>query len=194
MRQHGSTRSSASLVLLAVLALACGSSGIAPSLTRNESTATNALTSAAGTLVVLAGVPSGIGSADGTGSAARFSYPKGVAVDGSGNVYVADYNNDTIRKVTPAGVVTTLAGSPGVIGSADGTGSAAQFNSPQGVAVDGSGNVYVADSGNSTIRKVTPAGVVTTLAGSAGVNGSADGTGSAARFNSPAGVAVDGSG
>ena len=90
--------------------------------------------------------------------------------------------NHTIRKVTPAGVVTTLAGLAGSSGSADGTGSAARFYHPSGVAVDSAGNVYVADCGNHTIRKVTPAGVVTTLAGLAGNHGSADGTGSAARF------------
>jgi len=148
----------------------------------------------AGVVSTLAGLAGTDGSADGTGSAAQFSGPSGVAVDGSGNVYVADSNNSTIRKVTPAGVVTTLAGSAGNPGSADGTGSAAQFSGPSGVAVDGSGNVYVADAGNDTIRKVTPAGVVTTLAGSAGNPGSADGTGSTAQFYQPGGVAVDGSG
>ncbi len=136
----------------------------------------------------------GSGNTDGTGSAARFNLPRGVAVDGSGNLYVADYNNHTIRKVTPAGVVTTLAGSAGSPGSADGTGSAARFNGPSGVAVDGSGNLYVADRSNHTIRKVTPAGVVTTLAGSAESSGAANGTGSTARFNGPLSVAVDGSG
>ena len=90
-----------------------------------------------------------------------------MAVDGTGNVYVADSYNRTIRKVTPGGVVTTLAGMAGSWGSADGTGSAARFNYPSGVAVDSAGNVYVADTGNHTIRKVTPAGVVTTLAGNA---------------------------
>ena len=135
------------------------------------------------------------GSADGTGSAARFYNPTGVAVDSAGNVYVADTDNYTIRKITPGGVVTTtLAGLAGQLGSADGTGSAARFNYPIGVAVDSAGNVYVADTGNYTIRKITPAGVVTTLAGSAGQIGSADGTGSAARFFFPYGVAVDSAG
>jgi sugar lactone lactonase YvrE len=134
------------------------------------------------------------GSADGTGSAAQFNQPSGVAVDGAGNVYVADLGNHTIRKVTPAGVVTTLAGRPGNSGSADGRGSAAQFDNPYGVAVDSAGNVYVADTWNCTIRKVTPTGGVTTLAGLAGSPGNADGTGSAAQFNQPSGVAVDGAG
>ena len=96
------------------------------------------------TFTTLAGI-AGHGSVDGTGSAARFRYPCGVAVDSAGNVYVADTGNHTIRKVTPAGVVTTLAGLAGSSGSADGTGSAARFNGPAGVAVDSAGNVYVAD-------------------------------------------------
>ncbi len=148
----------------------------------------------AGVVSTLAGSPGQSGSADGTGGAARFNDPLGVAVDGAGNAYVADTFNDTIRMITPAGVVTTLAGAPGQRGSADGTGSAARFAYPEGVAVDGAGNVYVADSANDTIRMITPAGVVTTLAGSPGQYGSADGTGSAARFVGPEGVAVDGAG
>jgi len=91
----------------------------------------------------------------------------------------------------PANVVTTLAGLAGQHGSTDGTGSAARFNLPQNVAVDSAGNVYAADRTNDTIRKITPAGVVTTLAGTAGVAGSADGTGPAASFSLPEGVAVD---
>ena len=147
-----------------------------------------------GAVTTLAGSPGIQGSADGTRNEAKFNSPQGVAVDKSGNVYVADRNNCTIRKVTPGGVVTTLAGYSGVVGDADGTGSAARFNHPEGVAVDGSRNVYVADGLNHTIRKVTPDGVVTTLAGSPGVSGNTDGIGSAARFNVPVGVAVDGSG
>ena len=147
-----------------------------------------------GVVTTLAGLATSHGSADGAGSAARFFSPMGVAVDSAGNVYVADSLNHTIRKVTPAGVVTTLAGLAGSYGSDDGTGSAARFNQPYGVAVDSAGNVYVADTGNDTIRKVAPGGVVTTLAGLAGNRGSADGTGSDARFYNPYGVAADSAG
>ena len=134
----------------------------------------------------------------GRGAPRGFTFPCGVAVDTSGTVYVADSGNNTIRKVTPAGVVTTLAGLAGNnTGSADGTGSAALFDGPVRVAVDTNGNVYVSDFFNQTIRKVTPVGtnwVVTTLAGLAGHAGSTDGTNSAARFNGPEGVAVDSAG
>jgi uncharacterized repeat protein (TIGR01451 family) len=132
-----------------------------------------------------------IGSADGTGSAAQFYYPFAVAVDGNGNVYVADTNNYTVRKITPAGVVTTLAGLAGNHDYRDGTGSNAGFGNLFGIAADSTGNVYVADNTYSTIRKITAAGVVTTLAGAPGISGSADGTGSAAQFYSPRGIAVD---
>jgi hypothetical protein len=128
---------------------------------------------------------------DGTGSNARFAGPFGVATDGAGDIYVTDIFDFTIRKVTPTGEVTTLAGLSRSVGSADGSGSGARFSSPEGVAADNVGNVYVADTGNGTIRKVTPAGVVTTLAGLAGMSGTNDGIGSAARFSSPADVAVD---
>ena len=103
-------------------------------------------------------------------------------MDGSGNLYVADTLTSTIRKITPGGVVSTLAGSAGQRGSTDGNGSVALFYQPDGVAVDGSGNVYVADTYNHTVRKITPGGVVSTLAGSAGQSGSTDGSGSAAGF------------
>lgn len=147
-----------------------------------------------GTVSTLAGLSGTPGSADGTGSAARFRFPAGVALDVLGNVYVTDSENHTIRKVTPAGVVTTVAGLPGALGGADGTGSAARFSRPTGIAADAFGSLWVADGGNHAIRKVTPAGEVTTVAGAAGVAGSVDGTGSAARFYYPSGVAVGGSG
>ena len=147
-----------------------------------------------GAVTLFAGTAGSSGSTDAIGSAARFNFPFGVAVDGPGNVYVADYFNFTIRKITAAGVVTTLAGAAGSSGSTDATGSAARFKNPDGIAVDESGNVYVADYNNHTIRKITAAGVVTTLAGTAGSNGTIDGTGSAARFSYPSGVAADGSG
>ena len=149
---------------------------------------------AIGVVTTLAGTAGSSGSSDGTGSAARFQYPNGVAVDSSGNVYVADTLNHSIRKITAGGVVTTLAGAAFFYGNADGAGSVARFSYPNGVAVDSSGNVYVADTLNHTIRKITAGGVVTTLAGTAVSIGSADGTGHAARFSSPNGVAVDSSG
>jgi hypothetical protein len=109
------------------------------------------------TLAGLAGVA---GSADGTNSAARFNWPSGVALDSAGNLYVADQVNQMIRKVRPVGtnwVVTTLAGLAGNDGSTDGTGSVARFHDPVGVAVDSTGNLYVAEWGNSTVRKGFPA-------------------------------------
>ncbi len=134
------------------------------------------------------------GSADGQGNAAQFGNPDRIATDGAGNVYVADVGNYTIRKITPAGSVTTLAGMVGIAGSADGQGNAARFGLINGLAVDRAGNVFVADSSNQTIRKITPAGLVSTLAGLAGNPGSADGVGSAARFDTPGGLAVDSNG
>jgi len=148
----------------------------------------------AGVVTTLAGLAGSSGSADGTGSAARFSYPIGAAADGAGNIYVGDSENCTIRKVTLAGAVTTLAGLARNWGTLDGTGSAARFVDPSGLAVDGAGNVYVTDADADLVRKVTPAGLVTTLAGLALVPGAADGTGSAARFNRAQGVAVDDAG
>jgi hypothetical protein len=149
---------------------------------------------AGGVVTTLAGTAGDAGVTDGTGTAALFNQPYGVAISSSGNLFVVEYGSDTIREVTQAGVVTTLAGIAGTAGHADGTGTAASFAQPTGIAIDGSGNLYVADAGNNTIRKVTSAGVVTTIAGSAGTTGSADGTGAAARFNSPRGVAVDSNG
>jgi sugar lactone lactonase YvrE len=149
---------------------------------------------AAGVVTTLAGLAGIDGNVDGTGNVARFNDPTGIAVDAVGNLYVADEWNSAIRKITPAGVVTTFAGLSGTWGNVDDTGSAARFSSPAGIAVDAVGNLYVADSGNATIRKITPAGVVTTLAGLAGTRGSIDGTGTAARFSNPFGIAVDAAG
>ena len=147
----------------------------------------------AGLVSTLAGLNNTPGSQNGTGAAARFNHPEGVGVDLSSNIYVADQYNHTIRKITPAGAVSTLAGLAGNPGSIDGTGNGARFNNPSSVATDAAGNVYVADFGNNTIRKITPAGVVTTLAGLAGATGSVNGNGNAARFYAPYGVAVDSS-
>jgi hypothetical protein len=144
-----------------------------------------------GVVTTLAGLLGTSGTNNGTGTAARFTNPLGVAVDASGNVYVGDAGNHAIRKITPAGAVTTLAGLIGTSGTNDGVGSEARFKFPEHVAVDRSNFVYVADAGNSCIRKVAPDGTVTTLAGLSGNRGSDDGTNSAARFYSPFGIAVD---
>jgi sugar lactone lactonase YvrE len=140
------------------------------------------------------------GAADGTNSSARFYQPSGLALDGAGNIYVADLLNHTIRKIALAGtnwVVSTLAGLAGTLGSADGTNDQARFNRPSAIAVDISGNLYVTDNYNQTIRKLTGIGtnwIVSTIAGLAGVKGSDDGTNSQARFNGPQAIAADGNG
>jgi sugar lactone lactonase YvrE len=150
--------------------------------------------SPSGEVRTVAGLAGSLGRQDGIGAAARFTNPAGLAVDAAGNVYVADVWGPTLRKVTPAGVVTTLAGRPGDYGSDDGAATTARFSGPTGVALDAVGNLYVADAYNSTVRKITPAGVVSTLAGTAGQSGSADGVGAAARFSYPTGLAVDAAG
>lgn len=150
-----------------------------------------------GEVTTLAGLAGSSGSADGTGSTARFFEPHSLAVDALGNVFVADFVNSTVRKITPEGVVTTIAGRAGSNGSVNGLGSAARFYFPQGIAVDGAGTLYVSDTDNGTIRKVAPVGtnwMVTTIAGLAGVGGSADGTNGAARFVGPKGCGVDAAG
>jgi sugar lactone lactonase YvrE len=163
---------------------------VTPPLQSNPGIAPPAL----GIVTTLAGQAGVSGSSDGSGTAASFNHPAGVAVDNSGNVYVADTNNNEIRKVTAAGFVSTLAGLTGHAGSADGSGPAASFNGPSGIVVDTVGNLFVADTLNHTIRKVTSSGAVTTIAGVAGVSGLADDTGSAARFHGPQGLALDASG
>lgn len=140
------------------------------------------------TVTTLAGVAGSYGSTDGTGTAARFNSPYSITTDGT-NLYVADSGNSTIRKIIIAtGQVTTLAGSADSNGYSDGTGTDARFNYPLGIIRNGS-NLYVADSGNNTIRKIVIAtGQVTTLAGTAGSYGSSDGTGTDALFNGPSGI------
>jgi sugar lactone lactonase YvrE len=162
--------------------------------TNSTGTATAQVRVLAGDLALFAGSPTHGGFANGSGTAARFIQPDGIAVDSSGNLYVADSDNDIIREITPQGVVSTFAGSPQVAGSTDSGSGTALFRQPYGVAVDSFGNVYVADSGNETIRAITPAGVVTTLAGTAGVVGNLDGTGPLAEFGGPGSITVDGNG
>ncbi len=155
--------------------------------------------STSGLVVTIAGTRA-TGAVNGTGTMASFQYPSSVAVDTSGNVYVADCNNHMIRKISSMGVVSIFAGISELKGFADGSGATAQFNLPYGVAIDNVGNVYVADSTNLRIRQISPVGVVSTLAGSVDrpdlsfVSSYQDGTGNTATFSNPSGVAVDNSG
>jgi sugar lactone lactonase YvrE len=150
--------------------------------------------SSGGVVSTLAGQAGVTGSIDGTGTGALFSSPQGIAVDSAGNLYVGDAGNHTIRIIAPGGVVSTLAGQAGVTGATNGPATEALFSSPHGVAVDSSGNVYIADAGNHIIREITPGGDVSTLAGQAGVTGAANGPATEASFRFPWGVAVDASG
>jgi sugar lactone lactonase YvrE len=142
-----------------------------------------------GVVSTLAGEAGVTGTNNGQAATALFAYPTGVAVDTSGNVYVADEDNHTIREIS-GGVVSTLAGQAGVTGAANGPAANATFYYPFGVAVDTSGTVYVAEEGNSLIRKIS-GGTVSTLAGQAGVTGATNATGTSASFAYPTGVAVD---
>ena len=152
------------------------------------------------TFTTLAGLAGQFGDSDGTNSAARFNFPAGITVDSSGNLYTAEILNHTVRKITPMGtnwVVSTIAGLAGVPGSADGTNSDARFDHPNGVTIDGAGNLFVVDHYNHTIRKIALLGtnwVVSTVAGLAGYRNHDDGTNSDARFFSPTGIAVDDAG
>ena len=129
------------------------------------------------------------GFLDGQGGEALFRDPVDIAIDKEGNVYVADQGNHSIRKISPGGVVTTLAGG-GTAGYSDGAGKSARFNGPQGVAVDKRGTVYVSDTENNRIRRITPDGIVSTIAGD-GKAGFVDGPGHMAQFKAPRGLAVD---
>lgn len=132
------------------------------------------------------------GFADGVGSAARFNTPSGLALDAAGTLYVADTGNHAIRKVTPQGLVSTVAGT-GVAGFRDGPAAQAQFDGPVGVAVDAQGRIYVADTYNDRIRVIGPDGMVSTLAGGE-QPGFVDGRGAEARFDTPCALAVDAQG
>lgn len=148
-----------------------------------------------GAVTTLAGYPGVPGTSDGVGSAARFNYPFGITTFDGTKLFVTDTANQTIRVVdTNTKNVTTVAGAVGISGAIDATGLNAKFNGPAGIATDGT-YLFVADSANHTIRKVDiSSGVVTTLAGTAGVSGSSDGSGSAAKFNTPIGLVIDNAG
>jgi sugar lactone lactonase YvrE len=147
-----------------------------------------------GSVSTLAGLFGESGSADGPDDIARFSAPSGLALGADGVLYVADTGNHTIRQIAVDGVVTTLAGAPGIAGSADGIGQMARFSMPAALAVDPDGDLIVCDTRNHTIRRISPAGRVSTIAGRAGWPGAVDASGSAARFDRPEGVAVDAAG
>jgi sugar lactone lactonase YvrE len=145
-------------------------------------------------VTTFAGAQGTTGYADGTATAARFSDPVGLAVDAAGNVLVADSGNHCIRRITPAGGVTTLAGTPGVAGSQDGAANAARFDTPSAVAVGADGTVFISDTGNHTLRRLDRSGRVSTFAGKPGISGATNGLAAAARFNAPLGLAVSASG
>lgn len=143
-----------------------------------------------GTVSTFAGSPQVWGSTDATGTNAQFNGPVGLAFDTDGNLFVSDANNDTIRKITTNGIVTTFAGKAGTDGSADGTLNAARFRSPAELVFDQKGNLFVADSFNQTIREISTNGIVRTVSGAAGVYGANDGMNGAGKFYNPYGLAV----
>lgn len=145
------------------------------------------------TVSTLAGKAGEKGSADGPGPQARFNEPWGLCAAPDGTVYVADTKNNKIRKITPDGTVSTIAGS-GNYGTSNGPGPAATFGNPTGIELDASGNLYVADHLTHIIRKITPNGVVSTLAGTPYIPGDADGSGTAAQFWRPYGLTLDNQG
>jgi sugar lactone lactonase YvrE len=141
-------------------------------------------------VTTLAGQALVSGTANGAGTNALFSDPAAIVTDTNGNFFVADSQNHAIRKITTNGIVTTFAGQLGVSGASDGTGTNAQFDAPSGLAFDKSGNLFVSDTGNGTIREITAAGVVSTFAGIAGQSGFADGAAGSGQFSSPLGIVV----
>jgi streptogramin lyase len=147
--------------------------------------------SANGDVSTIAGIAGQSDFANGIGSDARFNSPLGIARSTSGTLYVADSGNHVVRAIAPDNTVTTLAGEPEVWGSSDGTGAAAHFNNPVGIAMDSHGAIFVADANNYTIRKISSLGEVTTFVGLTGKDGSADGPGTQARFGKPAELAID---
>ncbi len=198
--QNDTTFSGVTTTTLTITNPTSGMSGDIYRVVASNSTGSNASSGATLTIIVgttistYAGTAGFPGATDATGTAARFNSPAAVAVDLAGNLYIADSSNHVIRKISSGGVVTTLAGSPGLSGSTDGVGTAARFNAPAGIAVNSVGTVYVADTFNHTIRVISSGGAVTTLAGSAGISGTADAQGTGARFTYPSGVAIDSSG
>jgi sugar lactone lactonase YvrE len=141
----------------------------------------------------VAGTADTAGANDGPAITARFDGPTGVAVDATGNIFVADTQNDLIRRIGTDGVVTTVAGAPGAAGFADGVGSVARFDHPTALAFDSLGNLYVADTGNHAIRRIAPSHLVSTMIGT-GAPGHKNGAGTAAMLSSPSGIAFDPSG
>jgi streptogramin lyase len=150
--------------------------------------------SPAGVVSTFAGLAGTSGTSDGNGAAARFNTPFGIVIDSSDNLYVADGFNHAIRKIAPNGDVTTFAGSPGNPGYTDDTGTNARFTLVWALTIDASGNLFVADAGNSLIRKITAAGVVTTIAGTPGIPGHVDGPALTANLDLINGISINSSG
>ena len=174
-----------------------GSYGVTLSNSNGDTVSSNATLGVipAYTFITMAGVAGTAGTNDGTGSAARFTSPRHLALDAQGNLFVTDFGNDIIRKVTSAGIVSTFTGTPDVVGTNDGPADTALFNLPHGIALDGAGNIFVTDLSTNykggTIRKITPGGFVTTIAGQQNISGTNDGAGGNALFAAPWGIAVD---
>lgn len=182
--------SAASLATLVTLIIACGGGGDSVSQPVPAPPVVPPCTS----ISTLAGLAGSAGTADGTGTGARFTTPRGLARDAQGNLFISEETMHTLRKITPAGVVTTYAGLAATSGTTNGSLAEARFYNPTGLALDPAGNLYVAEYYNHCIRKITPSGVVSTFAGMAGVSGFVQGSGGQARFMNPIGIAFDAAG